>query len=439
MPTRPGKSASLPERTNLLAFVTAGATVLAIIVAAAPVYWSYLCRSSGQFCEGSVAAPIITSQNTDTLNKRLATVEGKASFDGLLVEKRGNWIFGSRYDVTARFKDGSSLVVDTMPDDFNTIEVVNDNSDKMSAVVASGSDIDDLSLITAYFTEERLVKRVFVFSCGGSGGVQSKYITLRNLDYSLKVRRLTSDISTSCKSISVNSATQLELAEYASQDGPYGYNVILQLTESAHLDAMYTKKAEEEFKKSEQKYVECLNGITAASQKLDGEVWACYKYRSYIDTKNISVLKVFEWSNGELKEIGSRHCQDGVYWTGGSNRKAIFASCSSRSYGEHPVSSLDISIFNKPFDRENYFSFEGACNELNAWNMQFVGQGDSSIKFEFVTNCSEIAINDIKFPVDLGDAGIIRKMYRLGIDEDGLVATLEPLVKSAIWHTERQP
>lgn len=404
-----------------IAAVAALTGVLGLLIAAIPVYWSYLCRSQGEYCEGSVSAPGAVNDNKDKFLSRVSSPEGLAGFERLLIKERGSWLFGFRADVVAQFKDGSQLTVDSFPS-VGGIEILNDLEDQVAVIISKGPPDGGLARITTFFPNQQLIKRVFDIACATPFSSDGQYANISNLTYSGTDRSFIFDLQTSCAWISINHNIETRVSKFTSDKPPYGTNLVLQLNSNLQAASLLSARSRELFLKSENYFKSCEKDMRESPSKSEGELFACYKHRADPNLE-LSELVVFQWKDEKFKELDSSSCSDGVYWTKDPSGKQIFSSCTMLK--TDTKTTLGLSVFSEPFNVEKYYHFEGECTAINVWQMK-LGANDHSILLELATDCQEIVIDDKPIKIRSG-AGKTRAIYELVLDRHWLVESFSPL------------
>lgn len=160
-----------------------------VLLMALPTYWSYQCRSTGNFCEGSFVAPDIKSvvaKNQEIFEERISSSLGEKNFKGIRFRKQGHWFFREHLEVIAQFKDQKPLIIDTLDVDLDDVEITYEDSNK--AALVSISSIDTLkpkAEIFAYIPLKNVLKRHFKIQCNSHGK-----ISIQNLSFSLIQKEL---------------------------------------------------------------------------------------------------------------------------------------------------------------------------------------------------------------------------------------------------------
>lgn len=393
------------------------AAVFAALVAAPPVYWGYLCRSSGTWCEGSYLPPRIDDNARERAARRIASDHEGKSFSGLEVQEAGFWPFGSRIDVIAKFEDGSKTIIDTMPSGRGAVEIYNDPSRAFVGVLTTvGSD--NVARLIAYFPKHDLTRRVFDFSAGP----HNEYpVSLSNLSYVENERRIVFDLSGTHPWIAVNNNQEAKFSISSSvhNESIYGATVALNLSDTLHVKSVHTIDNEREFAVSEGAFEKCKDDIEGERTKADGDVFFCRRTQSSDLRHRVGSLSIFEWRNGALNEVAVNHC-DLPYWIKDPKKQIVYVTCLHQALAK---SSTWLSVYMRPFREITYF-FDGDCRDISLFDIR--SEAQHQLVFRLWTNCATISVNEKPFDIALPPSGELRAMYTLVTDDDGLPVSLEP-------------
>jgi len=424
MPTDNKRSEIPPKRwkptPETISLIVALTSIFGLLIAATPVYWSYLCRSQGQYCEGSITPPGFTNENKDEFIARISSPDGKAKFSGLQIKERGNWLFGARADVVAQFHNDTQLVVDTFPN-AGDFEILNNLDDNVAAILAEKSPSGALATITVFFPNQQLTKRVFELGCARHSSSGQDFIRVSNLAYTAQNRSLVFDVQTSCAAVAVNNNLSGRAQRYNFDRAPFGATFVLELSENLQVAEFTSTLDKSEFTKSEDAFLACKKRAKDNHGKVEGEVFACYRYRAAANGDGAQLV-IFRRSNGELNEAGSTTCSDGVYWSKDPGGKYIFSTCTQRFADS---ASLGLQIFGDPLEEEKYYYLEGKCKNIDLWRIRFADD-KRIVLFELATDCREIVLDDKAYRIRSAD-GRTRQMFSLYLDSNWMASELRPL------------
>lgn len=376
---------------ELIAAIT---SLAAVILAVPPVYWSYLCRSHGEFCEGSFAAPSVTDESKDRLDRRLTSLEGQVSFDGLAIKRRGVWLFGHRLDVVAKFKDGSELTIDVLPAETKMTEIYNAPTYAAAVIPEIEDGQKGRSVITAYFLQSGVTKRTFAVQCAQDEIRNVHTVSISNFAYLPAMRRMLFDVISSCRSISLNANAEIDLRKRDwDTTPPFGSELRVELSETLHLAAAFTETQEREYLDARAALAQCRDRAIVQADKIAGELWACYQSRSDKVGARVSKVTIYEWDSGALNEVDSIYGNNSIMKS--KHKMTIFAV----NNGIVEKTSA-INIIKKPYERERYYRFEGECKQIYIWQPDYTDDG-RHIEFELDTDCNEITVNDRNFSISV--------------------------------------
>ncbi len=130
---------------------------------------------------------------------------------------------------------------------------------------------------------------------------------------------------------------------------------------------------------------------------------------------------VKEKQGNTLVEVDSVNCVS-PYWNKDPNGRLVYVTCNDDRGVEKQ--RLSLQIIGKPFERERYYSFEGACGQISIWNVASIPDSNS-VRFELVTDCQSLLINERRWTVYDGAKRKERGMYMLLLDKDWLVRDLK--------------
>lgn len=395
--------------------------VVGIALTAAPVYWGYMCRTSGTWCDGSIVPPRTSDDGRKAVADRIASDLGGKAFTGLSVRQAGFWPFSTRLDVVANFQGDKEIAVDTLPDDASNFQLFQDQNLAFAGLVVNKRTA---AFIISYFPHSRFAKRVFEFWHHGASKIE---ISISNPAYVESKRRIVFDIRSSYPWITVNNSqsTQFKLSGY-STDESFGGTIAMNLSDTFHVNSIYPVSNEEKYAKSEMDFESCKAGIAVTHQE-DGDLSACQRNQTSDLNAEGRALTVFEWSNKKLNAVADQYC-DLPYWVLDPSKKEMFSTCdqSARShrYGEKEHSSTWLSVYKKPFDEITYF-FDGDCKDLSIFNIR--KNGNSALVFELQTDCKAITISDRIFELpSKSNTTRVHDFFELVFDSGGLPVSLKP-------------
>ncbi len=427
--TNPSKSANPTDdafRKGKWLSVSEILAAIAIIVAATPAYWSYECRSTGTFCEGSFAAPTITEKKKDVVLAKLEANGGEQNFDGLSIREAGVWPFAKRYDVVASFKDGTEVAVDSFPvDQISQVLIADKNS--LIAVVGRESEASEVK-VTAYFPSFKLAKRIFeiaaAFHSGGS-------IKVSNLTFDASEKSLTMDVVSPSPWLVINNnkSTQFSINHSDADSGPFGATVTVELTDDLHVKKAYDQTNRVAFEKSQEDVANCKKSALGDADLTEGTLVPCYKVQDESLNLRSAALLVFEWKAGQFHQVERVTC-DSCYWNyDGANKTLFVTNDRSFTYSQKRGSrqaDLWLSIIRVPFNKERTIFVRGDCKGFNVYEMAYAD--DLTIRFQLTTDCATVTINNTRFDIRPAERkGIeVTQIYRLKLDRDGLPVSLGP-------------
>jgi hypothetical protein len=411
---------SLKKRFDIYAFATVASAVVVAVLAIPPVYWSYMCRSSGKWCEGSLVSPRADSDTREQVAKQIASDKNGSAFLGLQVRSAGFWPINDRLDVVAKFDDGSETAIDTMPP--TVAYEVHATPDRAFVGVASTSEHPQASRLTAYFPFSGLTKRVFDIAPSYGEGL----VALRSLTYQPEKKRIVVDIKSPTVYVKINDNKNFALGHtrYSTDGSDYGATVAIELSETLHVRSAFTVENEERFAQSEKAFNQCRTDAESR-QHNDGDVELCERSQDSNLARIGGSLSILNWQGGKLVEVATNTCGEGSYWMRDPSKKAAYVTCDIS--GSMTGSSVTwLSIYRPPFEEETYFLNASSCDELSLYDIRAKATGD--YVFQLWTNCAKVSVNDKAFDIELPpDGNKLRAMYVLELDEHQIPQALKPL------------
>lgn len=418
--------AGLPvaERIALYSLVV---TAISVIIAAAPAYWSYECRSAGRFCEGSAAAPTISETVRSKVVDRLASSEGSQNFRGMTIRRAGYWPFGKRYDVIAMFTDGEAAIDSIPANAADDILAVQNNSvaafwrSAQAPVAGSDADIDNEAQITAYFPP-LLLKRTF--SIGPTYGNSGGGIKISNLSYDANQKRILFDLVATDSALRINSNNNNSF--YIGQRIEFktlvGATIAIELTDDFHVKRAYDVANRLAYEQSQQEVEDCKKSASENKNALPGYLFACMQEQGDDFTVRDRTLKIFEWDGSHLNEVATQRSCTSCNWTLDKSHKTMFVT-SDHAYDYRRV-NFWLSVFQRPFELERTFFIKGDCAQFFPYEISY--QDENTIRFQLTTDCSTVTISNrlISFRPTDQKGQKITAYYLLKLDAHGLPLSL---------------
>lgn len=419
---------------------------LSLVVASAPTYWTYQCRSSGVFCEGSITAPQSTARNLEGVTERMTTDAGRKAFQGLFVSEGGFWPFTHRRDLVARFSGEPDVAIDTFPYSDGEAAIYNNDREHIVAIVRMSSGTHAASVV-AYFPSANLAKRTFDLQCAYE--YQRKdVVRVANFGYSHEQRRIIVDVSSPCETLALSTGQSFDIGRglfrsHGSDRGPYGASVAIMLSASFHVAAAHAVHLEERRKEAIGNVEQCKHQYFALPDRRNGDLWPCLSSQADDLTMRWRQLEVYQFEEARgLVHSDSDNCEL-AYWHLSKDRKAIFVACGETSR-DLSKSDLRLSEYRSTHmgAREITHFIKGDCRHLAGYEFETADDG-KSLDFRLDTNCSELEIDGRTFSVPLMP-GTVKTvaMYRLFRDQHEIVVGLSPLAPpttSAIPEPQRTP
>lgn len=410
----------LQKRFDAYSFATVASAVLVAILAIPPVYWSYMCRSSAKWCEGSLVSPRTDNETRERVAKQIAGAENGTAFLGLQVRSAGFWPFNDRLDVVAKFDGGTETVIDTMPPSVSYEAYA--TPDRAFVGIASISLHPQASRLTAYFPFAGLTKRVFDIEPGYGEGV----VAVRNLTYQSEKKRIIVDVTSPNASVKINASTKFAIAStlFGRPESSYGATIAIELSDTLHVRTAYALENEARYAQSEKAFEECRLKAEASDHN-EGDVVICPRIQDSDLTTFAGSIAILHWHNGRLEEAAVDSCSRFPYWVSDPSRKAAYVTCDLTSITPDR-SDVWLSVYRPPFKDETYFFKAMSCDGLSLFDIQ--SNGGRGYKFQLSTNCPKISVNEKTFDVELpGDGSKLSAMYVLEVDEHQIPQALRPL------------
>lgn len=410
------RSDKLPvgERIALYSLLVA---TISVIIPAVLAYWSYQCRSTGRFCEGSPAAPAANDTVRAGVVDRLSSSEGLQSFKGLTIRRAGFWPFGKRFDVVAIFKD-SETAIDSVPaDDVDDIFSVQNNS---VAAFLRSSQPESEARITAYFPP-LLLKRTFSF--GSPFSSTGTDIKIANLSFDLDRKELFLDVVTKASALRINDNdnTIFYIGKNAGFTTTYGATVAVELTDDFHVKKAYDVANRFAFEKSQLEMADCKKKASDQARH-PGSLYACLQEQGEDLAVRDRTLKIFEWDGSRLNEVATQASCSNCYWKVDEDHQTMFVITDHQHDFNHVNTWL--SIIRKPFEIERTLFVEGECKEFFPYEPAYLD--DYTVRIQLTTDCSAVTISNraiaFRSPDQKGQK--ITEYYLLRLDANGLPVSL---------------
>ncbi len=363
--------------------------VLSLVAAALPAYWSWLCRSQGQFCERSAFPLRNDVASTNTINRRLQSKGGRQQFRGISVREAGYWPFENRYDVVASFANGDERVIDSVSID--RVDDIVDVIDGPAFLYASSTEAEH-AFIRGYFADTKIVKRQFQFH---SYDYKRGFIMLSNLAFENTNTRLKLDISTNA-SFEINNNKFIRVDKYYPGDIK-GITLYLDLDRTFHIEKAYTRAILDRYTQSQKSYAACIENAKDNATK-DGELFHCYRSQLELSGDNFSATEILEWraTDRELNPVDRVLCNQSGQARKDDTGRRIVVSCNNKFRGQNETSST-LSIYAPPVRQEKTLFFGGSCRNIVIFDAKFVD--DYTIDMELTTECNSLEINNQAFSV----------------------------------------
>lgn len=362
---------------------------LTFISTAPPVYWSYICRTTGKLCEGSFVATGAAAANRDRVDRLLSNPADRDKLARLSIVKRGIWPWSERYDVVAYLSDGSNLVVDTINNGSRGI-AINQQQDNISALVTNNAG--GSRSIVLYDYKNNLTRRDFAISCESESTAE---IEIGNVFIDRAAQTLFADIQSACPVISVNNNLSVDIRKTKNDSQPFGDTLIIELLPSLHARQAYTLSRDQELKKSEAEYQGCLAKLSKAGGK-EGEVSACFRERNDRDLISGPEIVILEWTAGKLQEVSTAECFGSfLNWSRSQSHRAVLSICRFEIPGNDRKTNY-IEVYRKPFERIKVYELEWSCEDFMMFNAD-LPDGRMGVEFELETTCDSVKVDGIEF------------------------------------------
>lgn len=416
----PEAKMEVPQRRYDISHIAMVASaVLVALLAAPPVYWGYLCRSSGTWCEGSYVSPSSDASARQKVARQIAVDADGNSFLGLQVRKGGFWPFPRRLDVVAQFTDGTETTIDTLPSDAQEIEVYKEPSLSFVGITWKAPSIKG-ARITGYFPRLNMAKRVF--DLGSNLKSISFSISLSNLTYIPSQKRIVVDLRSSYTWFTLNDANQFQIADYKTYLDAYGATVAINLSDTLHVTSVHTVENERNYAEAQRDFENCKRDIRQDPNE-EGDLFLCWQSQTSDLTLKRQAVSILEWSKDALKIVAEDGCSSS-YWTRDPSKKVAFVACGNADMATNSART-QLGVYKRPFNEITYF-LKGSCSELTMYDMR--SNGPDGIAFQLWTNCNRIMVNDRGFDIALpSDGAPLRAMFELKTDKNGLPVSLSPL------------
>lgn len=419
-----GKLLNSTNISLLLAF-------LGVLFAAFPTYWTYKCRATGVFCEGSAIGPQAIDRNLERVTEKIATDEGRKAFRGLFVKDGGIWPFTYRRDLVARFSGAPDVTIDTFPYSANEAVIYNNDRDHIVAIVRSPSG-RHASTIIAYFPSANLAKRIFDLRCEYESGRASP-VSVSNLGYLPVERRLIIDVSSPCDRLELSTGQTFDInrrpfRSLGNDRGPFGATVAINFSTTYHVASAHAVHLEDRRAEAIRDVEACKRAYRVLLDKKEGDLWPCKSIQGDDLTIRWRRLEIYRHGAADGLVLSDFDNCDLSYWHLGTDRKSVFVTCGERSLdvserelrlSEYRSTSIGV--------RELTYFIKGECSHLAGYEFESAADG-RSLNFRLETNCSALEIDGRKFSVSLTPpATKTVAMYRLFRDENGIVVGLSPI------------
>lgn len=403
--------------------------LLTVLLMAVPTYWSYQCRSSGNFCEGSFVAPdmkSVVTKNRVIFEEKISSSLGEKEFEGIRFRKQGHWFFRERLEVVAKFRGQKPLIIDTLNVDIDDVEISYEKGNKAAVIsIPSFETSRPEAEIFAYIPVKNFLKRHYKIKCNSYGK-----ISIQNLSFSLVTKKIFFDLSTSCKPLNVTggfSLLQGENFEIEKMNIIFGKvtetSVTLNLSETYNVLSALTKHEIMQIKSvsrasANKLFTECVNKIKSRPFKKEGELFGCYNLKNN-ENFTTFVVTIFSWKNRKLIELETHHADS---FTKDPKGNVIFTT-------DHDVTSISdlkfitLNIHKAPFSNQKRYTLRGECSRMLIAPVKFIQIG-RFVLFELLTDCTHIWINGTRYSTGFmktDRSEYIQKIFRLELDANWLV------------------
>lgn len=402
----------------------------ALLVGAFPAYWSYLCRSQGVYCEGSIAGPQSISRNLEGVTERISTEAGRKTFQGLFVADGGFWPLTHRRDLVARFAGEPDVVIDTFPYGEGEATIYNNDREHIVAIVRTPT-LGGGTSVSAYFPAANLAKRSFEIGCA-YGHLKDKAVRVSNFAYLPESRRVIIDVSSPCEDLSLSTGQSFDLRRSLFRStsldrAPYGATVAISFSTTLHVVSAHAVHLEERRKEALRDVNVCKEHYQILSDRVEGDLWPCMSNQSEDLSSPRRQLEIYRNSMNELKLVGHDNCNM-PFWHLGRDRRAVFVTCDQETLdkAKSDVWLSEYRSVSTGVSEATHF-MKGNCDHLAGYDFEDSSDG-SSLDFRLETNCAEVDVDGKNFSIPLMP-GTVRTvaMYRLFRDRHGVVVGLSPL------------
>jgi hypothetical protein len=402
--------------------LTAILTFVGLLIASAPVYWGYSCRTSGQLCERSLVGP---SQQAIDTNAESVVAEIRKSgditnFGPFTLNRHDRWLRADRIDIGLRLRGKAELTIDSFIENISSSAAIySSRSGRLAAVTSSKVDTIDrthsqlISYIDVYALDGHLDHRKVRISCEFS--VSAEHLITKNIVIEDLSREITIDVLTTCIYLKIDGRFSIRMLgnheEVRSRPEIRGDRLTLKFDSNLRLTNVENQAAMDEKKNREKAEKDIAKEMDDCKEALGGKlpntervqiIVACETYVGKIGNTSWNKLYVHEQRDGKARQIGYFGCEnsfDSQFVLAG-DYQYVTANC----INERKTDSKDNTAVAKGRQGHVYvitpmrsepliFGIGCDCTELFFRDVRF-DQSSRTVNLEMVSDAVEITVQN---------------------------------------------